>query len=250
MASYAAYGKVSVVQRLGGAAAVSTTLVLGLRPRARATTSPMRHRAGPRALQAAGTGLGMGVTAALLVAGAIAWIAGAHVLAGLIAAGATGVAVGTAVTRLAARSLVERPLEQLVSAMETLATRDIVGLADVLADLADGEKVHQLEVHARPVELPPSPTVRRLAQAANTAIQRLKGTAAQFNFSADEPCRRVAGSTYRVALSDHSDFEQLLAYVAASGARLLIADGFRAQAASVFAAEVQRRLGIRALALP
>ena len=66
----------------------------------------------------------------------------------------------------------------------------------------------------------------------------------------DEPCRRVAGSTYRVALSDHSDFEQLLAYVAASGARLVIADGFRAQAAATFAAEVQRRLGVRAVAMP
>jgi putative mRNA 3-end processing factor len=66
----------------------------------------------------------------------------------------------------------------------------------------------------------------------------------------DGPCRQVAGSTYRVALSDHSDFEQLLAYVAASGARLVIADGFRAQAASVFAAEVQRRLGMKAVALP
>ena len=66
----------------------------------------------------------------------------------------------------------------------------------------------------------------------------------------DEPCRRVAASTFRVALSDHSDFEQLLAYVAASGARLVIADGFRAQAAGVFAAEVQRRLGVKAIALP
>ena len=66
----------------------------------------------------------------------------------------------------------------------------------------------------------------------------------------DEPCRQVAGSCFRVALSDHSDFQQLLAYVEASGARLVIADAFRARAAGVFAVEVQRRLGLRALAQP
>jgi putative mRNA 3-end processing factor len=66
----------------------------------------------------------------------------------------------------------------------------------------------------------------------------------------DEPCQRVAGSTFRVALSDHSDFEQLLAYVAASRARLVITDAFRSQAAGVFAAEVRRRLGVKAVALP
>jgi len=66
----------------------------------------------------------------------------------------------------------------------------------------------------------------------------------------DAPCRRVAGGTYRVALSDHCDFEQLLAYTAASGAHLVIVDGFRSRSASLFAAEVERRLGVRALAMP
>jgi putative mRNA 3-end processing factor len=66
----------------------------------------------------------------------------------------------------------------------------------------------------------------------------------------DSACRQVAGGTYQVALSDHCDFNELMAYVEASGARLVIADGFRAQAAGIFAAEVQRRLGVRALAMP
>jgi putative mRNA 3-end processing factor len=66
----------------------------------------------------------------------------------------------------------------------------------------------------------------------------------------DQPCKRTAEGTYRVALSDHCDFGELLAYVQASGARLVIADAFRARAAGVFAAEVQRRLGVRALAMP
>jgi putative mRNA 3-end processing factor len=66
----------------------------------------------------------------------------------------------------------------------------------------------------------------------------------------DAPCRQLGGGTWQVALSDHSDFAELLAYTAASGARLVIADGFRSRSASVFAAEVQRRLGVRALAMP
>jgi len=66
----------------------------------------------------------------------------------------------------------------------------------------------------------------------------------------DAPCRHLNGSTWQVALSDHCDFTELLAYVQASGARLVIADAFRAQAAGVFAGEVQRRLGVRALAMP
>ena len=66
----------------------------------------------------------------------------------------------------------------------------------------------------------------------------------------DQPCTSTAEGAYRVALSDHCDFGELLSYVQSSGARLVIADGFRARAAGVFAAEVQRRLGVRALAMP
>lgn len=66
----------------------------------------------------------------------------------------------------------------------------------------------------------------------------------------DRPCVLDSNGTYRVALSDHCDFAELLAYVQASGARLVIADAFRARSAGLFAAEVQRRLGVRALAMP
>jgi putative mRNA 3-end processing factor len=66
----------------------------------------------------------------------------------------------------------------------------------------------------------------------------------------DAPVRRIAGNTWQVALSDHVDFDELLEYVRRSGARRVIADGFRCQEAPVFAQEVERRLGIRALAMP
>jgi putative mRNA 3-end processing factor len=66
----------------------------------------------------------------------------------------------------------------------------------------------------------------------------------------DAPCRQLSGGAWQVALSDHCDFAELLDYVWSSGARLVIADAFRSQSAGVFAAEVQRRLGVRAIAMP
>jgi putative mRNA 3-end processing factor len=66
----------------------------------------------------------------------------------------------------------------------------------------------------------------------------------------DTPCRRLNGGTWQVALSDHCDFTELLDYVRSSGARLVIADAFRSRTARVFAAEVERRLGVRAIAMP
>jgi putative mRNA 3-end processing factor len=66
----------------------------------------------------------------------------------------------------------------------------------------------------------------------------------------DAPVRRLNGNTWQVALSDHADFDQLMEYVRASGAQRVIADGFRCQNAPLFAQEVERRLGIRALAMP
>jgi len=66
----------------------------------------------------------------------------------------------------------------------------------------------------------------------------------------DRPVKSGADGTYRVALSDHCDFEELLAYGPAGGPRLVIADGYRARAAGAFAAEVRRRLGVPALAQP
>jgi putative mRNA 3-end processing factor len=66
----------------------------------------------------------------------------------------------------------------------------------------------------------------------------------------DAPVRRLAPGTWQVALSDHADFDELLEYVRRSGAQRVIADGFRCQDAGVFAQEVERRLGVRALAMP
>jgi putative mRNA 3-end processing factor len=64
------------------------------------------------------------------------------------------------------------------------------------------------------------------------------------------PCREISEKEYLVALSDHSDFDGLMEYVRCSRPKLVITDTFREGHAEAFAKEVNRRLGISALALP
>lgn len=65
-----------------------------------------------------------------------------------------------------------------------------------------------------------------------------------------EPLRRINGSTWMVALSDHADFEDLLRYVEESRPRLVLTDAFRDGAAEILAREIERRLGIPAMPRP
>lgn len=62
--------------------------------------------------------------------------------------------------------------------------------------------------------------------------------------------REVAENDYRVALSDHSDFDGLIEYVRRCRPRLVITDNFRAGHAKVFAREIRKRFGISAFPLP
>lgn len=64
------------------------------------------------------------------------------------------------------------------------------------------------------------------------------------------PCRRIGSNEYRVALSDHSDFNGLLQYVEGSRPKMVITDNHRSGDAVVLAREIQRRLKIPAKPLP
>lgn len=64
------------------------------------------------------------------------------------------------------------------------------------------------------------------------------------------PCRRIADKEYVVALSDHSDFNGLMEYVRLSKPRLVVTDNFRIGYAEALAREINKRLGISAVALP
>jgi len=65
-----------------------------------------------------------------------------------------------------------------------------------------------------------------------------------------EPCRQIGEKEYVIALSDHSDFEELIDYVRRCRPKLVITDNYRIGYAKVLAKEIKRRLRIRAVAMP
>jgi putative mRNA 3-end processing factor len=65
-----------------------------------------------------------------------------------------------------------------------------------------------------------------------------------------KPCRRIGANKYVVALSDHSDFNELLEYVERCKPKLVITDKHRSEAARLFAREIEKRLKIPARAAP
>ena len=83
--------------------------------------------------------------------------------------------------------------------------------------------------------------------------KKVKSKALQIHASGWEfrkPCRRVGENKYVVALSDHSDFNELLEYVERCNPRMVITDRYRSEAANVFARALENRLTISAKASP
>lgn len=64
------------------------------------------------------------------------------------------------------------------------------------------------------------------------------------------PRRQVAPNEHVIALSDHSDFNDLLQYVDESRPQLVITDNYRVGEAKALAHEIEKRLGIPAHPLP
>ena len=83
--------------------------------------------------------------------------------------------------------------------------------------------------------------------------KKVEGEALQIRASGWEfgkQCRRVRENEYVVALSDHSDFNELLQYVERCNPRMVITDKYRSEAARIFAREIEKRLKIPARAAP
>lgn len=83
--------------------------------------------------------------------------------------------------------------------------------------------------------------------------KRVNGEALKIRASGWEfkkPCRRVGAKEYVVALSDHSDFNELLQYVERCNPKMVITDKHRSEAARIFAKEIEKRLKIPAKAAP
>jgi len=81
-----------------------------------------------------------------------------------------------------------------------------------------------------------------------TGINKLRIYVSGWEFGA--PCRQIADKEYIIALSDHSDFNGLIEYVKRSKPKQVITDNFRISHAETLAAEIRKRLGIPAVALP
>lgn len=64
------------------------------------------------------------------------------------------------------------------------------------------------------------------------------------------PCKEIAPKQYIVALSDHSDFNELIQYVKQSKPKHVITDNNRVGHAQTLAKEIQKQLQIPATALP
>jgi len=63
-------------------------------------------------------------------------------------------------------------------------------------------------------------------------------------------CRQVGHKEHVVALSDHSDFDGLIEYVRRCKPKQVVTDNYRVSHGEVLAAEIRRRLGISAVAMP
>jgi putative mRNA 3-end processing factor len=66
----------------------------------------------------------------------------------------------------------------------------------------------------------------------------------------DTPVKQIGEKEFRVALSDHSDFNQLIEYISMVNPSLVVTDGYRARDAGLFALEINNRLGIPAVSRP
>jgi putative mRNA 3-end processing factor len=62
--------------------------------------------------------------------------------------------------------------------------------------------------------------------------------------------RQIDRKEFLIALSDHSDFNGLIEYVRLSKPKLVITDNYRESHAQTLAREIEKRLGVKAVALP
>jgi putative mRNA 3-end processing factor len=65
-----------------------------------------------------------------------------------------------------------------------------------------------------------------------------------------KPCRQIGDREYLVAFSDHCDFDGTVEYVKQTRAKQVITDNYRGGYGAVLACELNKRLGVSAVAMP
>jgi hypothetical protein len=66
----------------------------------------------------------------------------------------------------------------------------------------------------------------------------------------DDPVLEYSDTAYRVALSDHADFEGTLEYISATGAKAVVTDNTRGGNAIALALEIQRPARVKHFETP
>ncbi|MCW3996958.1 MAG: MBL fold metallo-hydrolase [Candidatus Bathyarchaeota archaeon] len=64
------------------------------------------------------------------------------------------------------------------------------------------------------------------------------------------PCKQIGQNEHLVALSDHSDFDELVEYIRLSKPKKVVTDNYRVKHGNILAREIKKRLGIQSVAMP
>jgi len=64
------------------------------------------------------------------------------------------------------------------------------------------------------------------------------------------PCKKIGINEHLIALSDHSDFDELVEYIRLSKPKKVVTDNYRVKHGNILAKEITKRLGIPAEAMP
>ena len=81
----------------------------------------------------------------------------------------------------------------------------------------------------------------------NVPIEETSITCSAYMVNTDDPLLKFSEKAYRVALSNHADFEGTLAYVAATGAKTVVTDNTRNHGVELAIAINERLEGVRAM---
>jgi signal transduction histidine kinase/AraC-like DNA-binding protein len=136
--------------------------------------------------------LGLGIGVSLLAVGAASFgIGGQNIVSLLLMAFGLGWGLSWCFNWLWLRQNIARPLEQLNTVAEMLATKDSIALAGALDALGRGELTVQVTLQAQTLPLPAFPPLSRLTYTINQLITSLQDCAQEFNLMTSMPSQRV-----------------------------------------------------------
>ena len=102
-----------------------------------------------------------------------------------------GIAIGWLICWLPFRFLILRPLNELTSVCESLASKDVPVIASSLAALAQGNLTTRLSMDTGNFQSSSHGRITRAQGAVNTIIDQLNESCREYNSLTSEPCDRL-----------------------------------------------------------